>query len=96
MGNRTALECHYVASIDGTSALLPGQAVTFEVAACNCAAPASRLHSYDCSINSRVTTKEDGFQVTTGSEKLRVKVAAGTAIGWEAGSPMWTETWPSH
>jgi len=47
------------------------------------------LGGFPLAINSRVTTKEDGFQVITGSEKLRVIVSAGTAIGWEVGSPMW-------
>jgi len=47
------------------------------------------LNGFPVTISSRVTTTENGFQVITGSEKLRVKVTAGTAIGWEHGSPMW-------
>ena len=50
---------------------------------------ASMLDDFPVDINSRVTTTENGFQVITGVQKLRVKVAAGTAIGWEFGSPCW-------
>ena len=48
------------------------------------------LDGFPVTVNSRVTPTEQGFQVVTGVDRLRAKVAAGTAIGWELGAPMWT------
>ena len=47
------------------------------------------LKGFPVDIRSKVTPTELGFQITTGPERLRVKVAAGSAMGWEHGSPCW-------
>lgn len=46
------------------------------------------LQGFPITVHSRVSTTETGFQVITGSEKLRAKVAAGEA-GSECGSIEW-------
>lgn len=50
---------------------------------------ATHLGDFPVDINSRVTATEFGFQIITGSQRLRARVAAGTAIGWEHGSTCW-------
>jgi len=52
-------------------------------------AMAKHLNNFPVDIKSRVTSTESGFQILSGNERLRVKVLAGNAIGWEHGSPLW-------
>ena len=47
------------------------------------------LQGFPVDIRSRVTSTENGFQVLSGNHRLRVKVLAGNAIGWEHGSSQW-------
>jgi hypothetical protein len=47
------------------------------------------LQGFPVDIKSRVKSTEFGFQILSGSEKLKVTVEAGTAIGWEHGSTQW-------
>ncbi len=47
------------------------------------------LKGFPLDEKSRVAASESGFMVTSGKERLRAKVLAGSAIGWESGSPLW-------
>ena len=47
------------------------------------------LQGFPVDIKSRVKTTEYGFEILSGAQKLKVRVLAGTAIGWEHGSTQW-------
>ena len=50
---------------------------------------ATLLNDFPVDMKSRVTPTESGFQILSGSQRLRFKVLPGNAIGWEHGSACW-------
>ncbi|KAL1496380.1 hypothetical protein AB1Y20_016335 [Prymnesium parvum] len=52
-------------------------------------AMAKHLGGFEVTLSSEVRATEHGFQVLTGSMKLRARIRGGSAIGWEEGGPGW-------
>mmetsp|Transcript_22763 Transcript_22763/g.37699 ORF Transcript_22763/g.37699 Transcript_22763/m.37699 type:complete len:993 (-) Transcript_22763:437-3415(-) len=49
------------------------------------------LQGFQTTLNSEIKATEHGFQVTDGNNRVRARVAFGTAIGWEQGGAGWEE-----